>query len=539
MSRFDKSPLQTAAAIGVGSRSGDFAASPPLAGELIGPEACAVNRRDLDRITTGGSAVLLASVFGNGLSYLFGIYLARSLGSSDFGLYALGLTIFNMVTMVVLFGMDSAATKYVSEHLARGDRNAAHRTLFHAVAISLSASVIAAGCMAAAAGVVAQALYRRPELATVLLVLAAGVPFAVLSATMIPGLQAFQSVRATILIRYLWEPVGKFLLVGIALYVGFGLPLVIAALVCAWIVGSMLAVWFWQRLFPISSLHSVGWDWAVVAQLTSYCLPLSLATLFGVIAPRGDILLLGYWSSAQQVGVYQAAFQTASALGLILAALDVAIAPVVGRAWAAGDAAKLRATYRLAVRLSATVAVPLFLIMLLFSSEILGMFGDEFQPGAGALVLLAIGQLANCIAGSTNTVLLMTGRSRLVMINTIVFGILLFGLTALLVPLTGIEGAAVAAAGSLVALNVTRAIQVWKLLRVSSVTMDLLKPIAAGSLVAAMILLLRRPDASGSLLLAFLGCGLYLACLITFGLPDEEKSLLGRLCPWWRSNPWA
>lgn len=61
---------------------------------------------DSETIALSGTAVLLASAFGNGLNYAFGIFLAGTLGAEEFGLYALALTIFNIVSLAVVFGMD-------------------------------------------------------------------------------------------------------------------------------------------------------------------------------------------------------------------------------------------------------------------------------------------------------------------------------------------------------------------------------------------------------------------------------------------------
>ena len=67
-------------------------------------------------MVVAGSAVLLASGFGNGLNYLFGIFLARSLGADQFGLYALGFTFFTTLSMVVPLGIDAGAIKFISEY---------------------------------------------------------------------------------------------------------------------------------------------------------------------------------------------------------------------------------------------------------------------------------------------------------------------------------------------------------------------------------------------------------------------------------------
>ncbi len=80
------------------------------------------SHEDKETVALSGGALLFASAFGNGLNYAFGIFLARTLGAEEFGLFGLALTIFNMVTLTVVFGMDIGATKFVSHHLVEGQQ---------------------------------------------------------------------------------------------------------------------------------------------------------------------------------------------------------------------------------------------------------------------------------------------------------------------------------------------------------------------------------------------------------------------------------
>ena len=59
--------------------------------------------------------LLLASVFGNGVNYLFMMFLARQLGMEDFGIYALGLTIFNALLLVAIAGIHTGTIKFESD----------------------------------------------------------------------------------------------------------------------------------------------------------------------------------------------------------------------------------------------------------------------------------------------------------------------------------------------------------------------------------------------------------------------------------------
>jgi O-antigen/teichoic acid export membrane protein len=174
-----------------------------------------------------------------------------------------------------------------------------------------------------------------------------------------------------------------------------------------------------------------------------------------------DIMLLGYWMTSQDVGLYLVAFQTAAVLTLVLGAFDVAFAPIMSKAWAKRDDVTFRESYAAVHRMAAMATVPLFVFVVIFRDEILSLFSREIGEGGLALTILALGYLVNAMTGGASTVLLMTGRSRTVLMNTIVYGIALVIGTALLIPQLGILGAAISASSALIGVNTLRVWQVW------------------------------------------------------------------------------
>ena len=393
------------------------------------------------------------------MNYAFGIFLARTLGAEDFGHYALALTIFNILTFAVVFGMDNGAIKFISHHLAERQYDKARETLLATASIAFATGVIAAIVLALSAHTLAVTAYGKPDLVTSLLFFAAVIPFATVAIVLISALQAFQTVRYTILIKYLWEPIAKFVLAAAFLWAGYQLLGVLIAIVMTLAASAALALRaVWQFVFNGSIGHP-GWNKQEVRTLLTYCLPLAISNLFGVAAPRSDILILGYWVDAQTVGIYLAAFQTAAIMSLVLGAFNTALAPVISRAWSQQDKQRLAETYQAVSRLSATVCFPIFSLIIVFSDDILSLFGSLFLNGTAALIILAVGQVFNSTTGSANTILLMSGHSRIVMTNTIIMGLVLLIATASIIPFWGVTGAAIAASATFILTNVARVLQ--------------------------------------------------------------------------------
>ena len=493
-------------------------------------------RAHLGAMFEGGMALMVGSVLGNGVNYFFMLFLARQLGMEDFGLYALGVTLFNTLILLATSGFDSGTVKFTSERLASGDHPAARRMVAATWMIAAGLGVLASVALAVAATPLASNIYGKPELAPLLLLFAAAIPCVFTTVLLLSSLQAYGTVRYTVLVKYLWEPLGKWGIAGLALMAGWGLAGVVGGFDVTFMASAIFAAVALVRVAGLTTRDAVSVQKDDVRGLARYCAPLLIANVFGVVAPRMDIMLLGYWMTSQDVGLYLVAFQTAAILALVLGAFDVAFAPIMSQAWARKDDVTFRECYAAVHRITAMATVPLFVEVVIFGDEILSLFGREIGVGGMALTILALGYLLNAVTGGASTVLLMTGRSRTVLVNTTVYGITLVAGTALLIPQWGILGAAVSASCALTGVNVFRVWQVWQSHRMFPWTWSILKPLSAGA-VMGLVLIVAKSYVGSAWTIPLVGLGVLVYCgaLYATRLDADDRGIvattLARLRP--------
>src|SRR5690242_8686169 len=102
--------------------------------------------------------------------------------------------------------------------------------------------------------------------------------------------------------------------------------------------------------------------------------------------------------------------------------------------------------FKVVTKWSLTLSWPIFLCCLVFHRAILGVFGQSYTAGWLVLVTLALGNLVDAGVGSVNYLLVMTGRPRILLMNTLGTVFVNVTLALLLIPRLGVTGAAVAAA---------------------------------------------------------------------------------------------
>jgi O-antigen/teichoic acid export membrane protein len=193
---------------------------------------------------------------------------------------------------------------------------------------------------------------------------------------------------------------------------------------------------------------------------------LPLVAVSGLAAASGQIpvLMLGALGRAEAAGVLAVARRLADLLLLPTLAAGATLAPTLAGLWAVRDRSGFQRTLTTFTRGAAGVAVPLAVVLVLLRGPLLHAFGAPFGAGAGALVLLCVGQVVNVMVGSVNLALVAADQERAAALAAAAHALLNVGLCALLIPRWGIEGAAAAAVASLIAWNLLLAARVWRLL---------------------------------------------------------------------------
>lgn len=468
----------------------------------------------------GGMAIVMAgTAIGLGVNYCYGIALARVLGPEQFGLYSLGLAVFNVLAVISVLGMDNAMLRFIPGASAGKAAKLVARTT-----ITWGTSVGILLCLAALSGstVLAEVAYGKPDVAPVLTGFALGIPVYAFSMICLSGMQALHDVRNRIAIKYVIEPLVKVVLTAILIVLGFGLWGVIAAFVLSMIGSALLA---WRGLSrQMGRLTENATAEFKRIDLLRYSSPLALSVALSMLATKSDVLAIGYFEEAAQVGLYGAAFLTAGMMGVALMAIESIISPLFSENIAGNNQERLLMLYRLGLRWAVIAACPILVLFLSAPIQIMSLFGTEFADAAICLVILAVAQFINCATGSANSILLMAGRSRSVLYIAIINGIALVGLNLLLVGKFGINGAAAAVALAGLLSNVIRLWVVHRAFGIHPYDLSLMRPVVMAAISFALITFLQHVTSPQNntyiLLVAMI---MYGVMVLQHGLTEEDK----------------
>lgn len=181
------------------------------------------------------------------------------------------------------------------------------------------------------------------------------------------------------------------------------------------------------------------------------------------------VLVLGSLGTEEQVGVYRVTFQLAALTSFGVAAINPSIHAKFATLIARGDTLELQKVVSLGARLSFLVAIIPALSFLLFPREIVGfLYGPEYFSDRWVVALLVLGQLANVAFGAVAALMNMAGKQVLTFRAMLAASMLNSIVTLILVPFTGVVGAALGSAAGLLFWNALLWFQVRKTLGVNS-----------------------------------------------------------------------
>ncbi len=490
---------------------------------------------EIGQIARGAGVGLGGNVIYYAVSYLFGILVARQIGAENFGLYTLGVTAVTLASLITVAGLDRGLMRYASISRGEGQGSALRYLTVMALAIGGALSLVMALVFWFFPQFVLSLLHwtDKEELLILLPVFAIAIPTMTMTGIAIAGTQAFRTMRYRALVTNVIQPLVK-LGVAVLLIFSFGMDLMAPVLgfVIAQVVGAFLSLFFLARLARSAPKHVEAHP-GLERKLLSFSAPLLLTNVVAYLNGRTELFVLGIFLTADVVGVFNAAMRLAGLGLIVLTAFNAIFSPVISDLHNRGELERLSTLFKLVTRWMLAAALPIFLVQMLFAPQIMSLFGPEFASGAHALQVLSVGQMINIATGGVGVMLIMSGRSQIAFINSVVTVIVALALDFWLVPRYGLMGAAVAGAIVISLVNLVRLGEVWVLMHVHPFSRPFLKPLVAILPGLAVGLVWRQWLPLDSFIYLVLACfavgGAYLLALLLLGLDRGDRVMIEAL----------
>jgi O-antigen/teichoic acid export membrane protein len=493
-----------------------------------------INRVEISSIVRGAGTVFFGTILGVGLKYLFELIVAKELGAELFGVFFFGFSIFKILERLAALGLNNGVLKFVSLFKGENDEPRIKGTVILSLkAVLLAGTILAIGLITLSHGISSQ-FFPGKNIDLILIVFAVGVIFTAMTEIFVFTTQAFQIMTYKVLVRRIIEPGISLLLLFFFLLLGWQIFGATLAFVIALAIGTICAFFFMRKVIPYITKKTPESIFET-KKIMSFSWPLFFVGFFDLINNYINTLMLGYFKTSTEVGIYGATWRTAFIIPIILDSFNSIFAPVISDLFNRKENKKLEDLFKIVARWIFTISLPVTIVLIFFSSEILSVWGQEYTLGATSLIIICLAQLINCTTGSVGFVLMMTGHTKINLINNFIGLLLAVSLNLWLIPRYGVLGAALSLGTVLAIINIIRLIEVYILFKIHPYRVQFYKPILSAGIALFFLffgskLFLHSPHvlltiALGSLL--FLGA--YILVLSLLGLEEEDQIILKKI----------
>ncbi|WP_405087082.1 lipopolysaccharide biosynthesis protein [Microbispora sp. NBC_01389] len=283
-------------------------------------------------------------------------------------------------------------------------------------------------------------------------VLAAALPFVVLSDVLVCATRGLGTMRPTLLISGAVQPLGQLALVTAAVLAGAP-PAVLAA---AWALPSVACA-----VLAAVRLRGLGpYDVGDLRAFWRHTAPRSVAAAVQSVFQRLDVVVVALLAGPAAAAVYTAATRFKVVGQLAGQGLAQAAQARLVRALAEGDSTTAGRVYRTTTRWLVGLTWPLWLGYAALAPWALSLFGPAYAGGVAIALVLSATMMVATACGMVDVVLVAAGRTAASLANVSAAVAVTVALDVLLVPAYGALGAALGWSGGVLVKNLLPAVQV-------------------------------------------------------------------------------
>ena len=414
---------------------------------------------DFIEIIKGSSSSFLFRIFGLFLGYVLTIIIAQFYGAQGLGDYVLAITVLKLFTLISKLGIDTSSIRFIASFSSQKkwlSINDFRNKIFYTLCFT---SLICSLLMYFFADSISSLVNTKESFIKINAFFLMPLVFFMVNYQSLRGLKkiaefsffyrASQSLFAIISILILYQFIDSSI---VPIY-AYLTSLVIVSLL------SFLSFRFWLK--KKSNGHKeANLEILKYSTIFKVSLPLMFAQSVQFLMAWTDKLMIGGMLNSEAVGIYHTAFKLSMFSAIALMSINSIASPKFAEKFYNNDFIGLKKISNQSTKLIFVSSIPLIIISFLFPKLLLGIFGKEFVSGTIAFLILSVGRLISSLSGPAGNILQMTNNQNIYAKILFIGALFNIVLNYILIPIYGVNGAAIASMLSLVIWNVLMIYQV-------------------------------------------------------------------------------
>lgn len=173
-----------------------------------------------------------------------------------------------------------------------------------------------------------------------------------------------------------------------------------------------------------------------------FSLPLMVSDMLGLVKINLDLLLLELYRSPAEVGIYFAASRISAMILFVHFSINAVVMPIFSRFYAKGEHGMMKKTLLYSIVAMVVPSVFGVGILVVLGQLLLGLFGPHFDAAFGAMIVLSIAFTIKACSGASQSFLVICDRQNLSLMLSGITCVIGVGVGIFLIPPLGIMGSA-------------------------------------------------------------------------------------------------
>jgi len=440
-----------------------------------------------------GTTLVLVSIATSQLLWFFiKIFIVRNTTKVEFGLYSLVFTVLSVISAVILLGIPSGLSRFVSVYLAENRREDAHYITRAGVQMLVPLGLVSFAVVYLFSGFIARKVFYTPELAVPLKIISFLIPFSVAGGVSGGVLRGYGIIRQRLL-SDVFNPILYLILLITSVLLGMHLRGILYGLVLSGVVIAILLVVYGVRKLGASPFLPKGGKRHM--ELLKFSIPLLAASIMSLALMWADTLMIGRYDTPPAVGTYSVSVSLVRLLLFPLSALGYVFLPIASEIFAEKKIEELRRVYQVLTKWVFAATLPIFFVLVFFPEmTITLLFGSRFVDASPSLRILAVGFMLNAFLGTNGMLLMVLGLTKTIMNISIIGATINVALNYILIKRLGmgITGAALATMTSYIIINLLYSLSLLRYNGMHPFTAAYLKPLVGACLTGLAIYALAK-----------------------------------------------
>lgn len=410
-----------------------------------------VSTESLKRVVGGGLLIFGGTIFAKATGFLRQFIIIRMLSPEKYGLFALGLAFMTIAAGLGNLGLYQGSQRYIAYHDSLDQMDKVKGTVYATLRIIAFTGIPLAMIIASLSGIISNFL-SKPDFRQILILFCVGIPLAMYAHIMVSFFFGFRRADIAVFLNDILFGALSVIFILIGLLIARDTRAAVAALLVSLLASLVVSVLAYRRTVTPRLKEAPASP--LTEELFFFSLPLFFSGVSYLILNNTDTLMLGYFSTSEEVGFYNASFLLMAFLPIFLNSFAIIFMPVLSGLLARKEGEEAKRLYRVITKWILVLTLPLIATFFFFPAKVLTLlFPAPYGQAGRALAIFAAAEFFHTTLGPNEQALIAYGATKIHMASYASAAALNIVLNLVLIPRMGITGAAAATGISLVVLN--------------------------------------------------------------------------------------